>query len=45
MQYTKFQAPEKSGSEEDFLNVFLCISVIQTKDPTRRVHCIPGAKI
>ena len=31
MLHTKFQEPETSGSEEeDFLNIFLCISMAQT---------------
>ena len=29
--YTKFQASEPSGSEEeDFFNIFLCISMVRT---------------
>ena len=31
MLYSKFQASKPSGSEEeDFLNIFLCVSMAQT---------------
>ena len=34
MLHTKFQASEPSGFEKDFfLNILLCISTVQTKDP------------
>ena len=34
MLHTKFQESEASGSEkEKFINIFLCISMLQTRDP------------
>ena len=33
MLLTNFQAPKLSGSQEEFLNSFLSISMIQTQDP------------
>ena len=39
--HAKFQAPEASGCEEDNFNIFLCISMVQTKDTLRRIHFGP----
>ena len=34
MLHTTFQAPElRDSEEEDFLNIFLCINMVQTQDP------------
>ena len=35
MLRTKFQASEETGSGEDFLKFFLCISILQTQNPLR----------
>ena len=42
MLHTKFQASKPSGSEEeDFLNIFQCISVSRTYNPLARSHLGP----
>ena len=38
MRHIKFQAPGPRGSEKDFLNDFLCISMVRTWDPIARGH-------
>ena len=46
MLHTKFQSSERSSSEEeDFLNIFLGISMLQTQDPWGGTILNPGAFI
>ena len=46
MLHTKFQASKPSGSEEEnFLNIFLCISMAPTYDPWPEAILDPGTFI
>ena len=43
MFHTKFQASGPSGSEEeDFFNIFLYISLLETQNPLWRANLDPG---
>ena len=43
--HAKFHASEASGSEEEDVNIFLCISLLQTKDTLEKSILDPGTTI
>ena len=45
MLQSQFQASEPSGSEEEFLNIFLYISIVQTQDLPRRGRLDPETNL
>ena len=45
MLVTEFQASMPSGSEEDFLIIFLCISMARTYNPWPEAIMDPGTYI
>ena len=46
MLHTKFQTSGPSGSEEeDFFNIFLCISMVEPSTPWREAILDPGTLV